>query len=73
MTAPAMDKNTPCDRRSGKDRRQTEAGPPEKHERRRSIEPRQPEVRELHLSPEELVAMGFGDAQAGTTAPNKAS
>lgn len=73
MTAPAMDKNTPCDRRSGKDRRQTEAGPPDKHERRRSIEPRQPEVRELHLSPEELVAMGFGTVQADTSAPNKAS
>ncbi len=71
--SPAMDKNAPGDRRSGKDRRQTEAGPPDKHERRRSIEPRQPEVRELHLSPEELVAMGFGAAQADATAPNKAS
>lgn len=66
MTAPAMDKNTPCDRRSGKDRRQTEAGPPDKHERRRSIEHRQPEVCELHPSPEELEAMGF--ASSGTQA-----
>ncbi|MBB6561712.1 hypothetical protein HNP48_004406 [Acidovorax soli] len=47
------------ERRSGKDRRQTEAGPPGKHERRRSIEHRQPEVRELHLSREELEALGF--------------
>ena len=73
MTAPAMDKNTPCDRRSGKDRRQTEAGPPDKHERRRSIEPRQPEVRELHLSPEELVAMGFGAAHTEPAQPKPAS
>lgn len=68
-----MDKQIPCERRSGKDRRQTEAGPPDKHERRRSVEPRQPEVRELHLSLEELVAMGFGNVHAGATAPNKAS
>lgn len=68
-----MDKQPPCDRRSGKDRRQTEAGPPDKHERRRSIEPRQPEVRELHLSPEEWVAMGFGDARAEPFQPKQTS
>ncbi len=68
-----MDKQAPYDRRSGKDRRQTEAGPPDKHERRRSIEPRQPEVRELHLSPEELVAMGFDAAQAELAQPKQAS
>lgn len=59
-TDPRMDKQQPFhERRSGKDRRQTEAGPPGKHERRRSIEHRQPEVRELHLSREELEALGF--------------
>ena len=39
-----------ADRRSGKDRRQVEVGPPSRHERRRAIEPRQPEVIELELS-----------------------
>lgn len=47
------------DRRSGKDRRQEEAGPPSSYERRRAVEARQPEVAELDLSPEELEALGF--------------
>jgi hypothetical protein len=62
--AQAMHEKAPHDRRSGKDRRQREDGPPGKHERRHTIEPRQPEVRELHLSSEELAAMGFGQAAA---------
>lgn len=66
-----MDKQAPDDRRSGKDRRQREDGPPDKHERRRAVEPRQPEVRELHLSPEEWVAMGFGNGQAAEPATPK--
>ena len=41
------------------DRRQTEQGPPTAYERRRAVESRQPELTELHLSEEELRAMGF--------------
>ncbi|MDY0105245.1 MAG: hypothetical protein RBS27_01125 [Giesbergeria sp.] len=53
------DRRSMPDRRSGKDRRQQEAGPPSSYERRRAIEARQPEVAELDLSPEELEALGF--------------
>ena len=60
LQAQAPDKPLLHDRRSGTDRRQREDGPPGKHERRRSIEHRQPEVRELYLSHEEMVALGFG-------------
>ncbi|MFN3375155.1 MAG: hypothetical protein ACK40S_01195 [Burkholderiaceae bacterium] len=50
---------SPQDRRSGKDRRESDEGPPDRFERRRSVEPRQPEVVELELSEEELRALGF--------------
>lgn len=46
-------------RRSGRDRRQEEEGPPTGYERRRTVEARQPELTELHLSEEELRALGF--------------
>lgn len=64
-----MDKKTPYERRSGQDRRQKEDGPPDKHERRRAIEPRQPEVSELHLSLEELEALGFIQVPAALGRP----
>lgn len=51
------------DRRSGQDRRQDEQGPPTNYERRRTVEARQPELTELHLSDEELQAMGFTQDQ----------
>ncbi|ART48378.1 hypothetical protein [Acidovorax carolinensis] len=54
-----MDRRQNTDRRSGQDRRQQEQGPPDRYERRRSIEPRQPELTELELSDEELRALGF--------------
>jgi len=54
-----MDRRQNIDRRSGQDRRQQEQGPPDSYERRRSIEPRQPELTELELSDEELRALGF--------------
>lgn len=54
-----LERRATNDRRSGKDRRQTEAGPPGNYERRRAVEPRQPELTELHLSDEELRALGF--------------
>ena len=50
---------TTMDRRSGIDRRQTEKGPPTPYERRRSVEARLPELTELHLTDEELRALGF--------------
>lgn len=39
-----------AERRSGKDRRRVDLRLPGEHERRRSVEPRKPEVRELELS-----------------------
>ena len=66
--APEGDRRSHHDRRSGIDRRQAEAGPPSAYERRRSIEPRQPDVTELELSPEELEALGFTRAP-GDAAP----
>ena len=67
-SAPDADRRTATDRRSGRDRRHAEAGPPTPYERRRTIEPRQPEVAELDLSPEELEALGFTRAP-GDSAP----
>ena len=67
-SAPGADRRNVSDRRSGRDRRQAEAGPPTPYERRRTIEPRQPEVDELDLSPEELLALGFTRAP-GDSAP----
>ena len=57
----STERREPTDRRSGKDRRQTEAGPPTSFERRRTVEARQPELTELHLSEDELKALGFGE------------
>lgn len=58
-----MDRRQTTNRRSGQDRRQEEQGPPTSYERRRSIEPRQPELTELELSEEELKALGFVPGQ----------
>ena len=58
-----MDRRQTTDRRSGQDRRQKEQGAPTSYERRRSIEPRQPELTELELSEEELKALGFVPSQ----------
>ena len=63
----STERSLPTDRRTGKDRRQTEAGPPTSFERRRTVEARQPELTELHLSEEELKALGFGDTPSPTT------
>ena len=43
----------PDERRSGKERRASDVVPPNGAERRRTIEPRKPEVVELHLSESE--------------------
>jgi hypothetical protein len=39
------------ERRSGRDRRQRDSGPPDGWERRRSVEARKPEVTELEFTP----------------------
>ncbi|MBP3981424.1 MULTISPECIES: hypothetical protein [unclassified Acidovorax] len=54
-----MNRRQKDERRSGQDRRQEEQGPPTSYERRRSVEPRQPELTELELSEEELKDLGF--------------
>ncbi len=46
-----------ADRRSGADRRRTDASLPEKHDRRRGLEPRKPEVVEIEMSPSEWAAL----------------
>ncbi|WP_081679666.1 hypothetical protein [Acidovorax sp. JHL-9] len=66
-----MDRRQNIDRRSGQDRRQQEQGPPTSYERRRSIEPRQPELTELELSDEELKALGFIPASPDQPSPPK--
>ena len=48
-----------AERRSGKDRRQIDNGPPTNFERRRAVEARQPEVLEVHMSEDEIRALGF--------------
>jgi len=45
------------EQRSGKDRRQADRGPPGKHERRRGLEPRMPEVVEREMSNSEWSAL----------------
>ncbi|MEP7100814.1 MAG: hypothetical protein ABI781_09910 [Burkholderiales bacterium] len=45
------------DRRSGEDRRHVEGKPPGKHDRRRGLESRKPEVVELDMSNSEWAAL----------------
>jgi hypothetical protein len=45
------------DRRSGADRRKVDVGPPDKLERRRTLEPRKPDVVELDMSNSEWGAL----------------
>lgn len=45
------------ERRTGEDRRRVDNGPPGKHERRRSLEPRKPEVVELDMTNSEWSAL----------------
>lgn len=55
----SVERRGSMDRRTGQDRRQEEKGPPTNFERRRAIEARQPELTELHMSEDELRALGF--------------
>ena len=54
---PPKQKLPAIDRRSGDDRRHVEGTPPSRHERRRDIESRQPEVVELDMSNSEWAAL----------------
>ncbi|MBV7427041.1 MULTISPECIES: hypothetical protein [unclassified Acidovorax] len=65
----SVERRGSADRRSGKDRRQVEKGPPTNYERRRTVEARQPELTELHLSEEELKALGFAQDQPAPKKP----
>lgn len=55
-TAPKP-KTTLTERRTGPDRRATEGSPPSRRERRRGVEARKPEVRELDMSSAEWAAL----------------
>lgn len=45
------------ERRSGDDRRRKDVGPPTRHERRRGVEARKPEVTELEISESDWAAL----------------
>eukprot|EP01037_Dinobryon_pediforme_P004181 gene4181-4231_t len=64
-TIMSVERRGSMDRRTGKDRRQEEKGPPTNFERRRAIEARQPELTELHMSEDELKALGFAPTPKG--------
>jgi len=51
----------PGERRQGIDRRRRESAPPGAWERRRSVEPRKPEVAEVEMTPSQWDAL-HGDA-----------
>jgi hypothetical protein len=52
-----LPKTAANDRRRGDDRRLVEGQPPGKHDRRRHVEPRKPEVVELEMSSSEWAAL----------------
>jgi hypothetical protein len=58
MSKPGKTKSSKTvERRSGVDRRLVDGKPPGKHERRRGLESRQPEVVELQLSNSDWIAL----------------
>jgi hypothetical protein len=62
-TGMSVNSKAPTNRRSGQDRRQAMGDCPTPNERRVTIEPRQPEVVEIQVSPEEFQALGFSKPQ----------
>lgn len=54
---PQASPKPPAERRTGDDRRRADKGPPRGRERRVTLEPRQPEVVELDITPEEWVEL----------------
>lgn len=55
----------PAERRTGKDRRHAEIGPPGKHDRRTALEARKPQVVELEMSPSEWAMFSCPPLSAG--------
>lgn len=66
LRPPKTSAKTTTDRRSGRDRRQVDKGPPGRAERRRVAEPRKPEVAELDMTESEWGAL----AQESVTPPD---
>jgi hypothetical protein len=60
-----VDSHDKPERRSGRDRRRVDKAPPGGHERRRSVEPRRPEVEELDISPSEWDRLSGGGLKKG--------
>jgi len=60
---------TPSERRSGDDRRRIEGAPPGKHDRRRGLEPRLPEVVELDMTNSEWMSLGDDPLPKGPPRP----
>lgn len=59
-----------ADRRSGQDRRRQNDGPPQGRERRTGLEPRQPDVAEVELSPSQWARLfGGGDTVPASLLP----
>ena len=65
-TPQSNERRSEKDRRQGIDRRQSDGAPPVTYERRHTIEPRQPDVAEIEMTPEELEALGFTQRPPGT-------
>lgn len=57
LRPPKASGKTTVERRSGRDRRQADKGPPGRAERRRVAEPRKPEVAELDMTESEWGAL----------------
>lgn len=63
----------PEERRSGADRRKVDKGPPGGRERRVTIEPRKPDVREVELTPSEWAALTAPPSPAAPSADGPAA
>lgn len=58
------------ERRSGHDRRRRDQLPPDGHERRRTVEPRQPEIIELDFTPSQWGALSGDELPAEAAQPH---
>jgi hypothetical protein len=56
------DRKSTAERRSGSDRRKTDSALPAKHDRRRGLEARKPEVSEVEMSNSDWIALVGDDA-----------
>jgi len=66
---PSRPTAAPTERRSGRDRRQVEKGPPGSRDRRVGLEPRRPEVVELEVSVSEWLALQAAMASTSPASP----